>query len=77
MRRSCNLVPRPYFLMRKNSLANQVKFLGLVYALVIEHFLPKPVQNDTNTRVEIKHFTAIREVISDLTISLVLTTFWE
>ena len=32
--RKYSLVPRPHPLMRKSSLVNQVKFLGLAYALV-------------------------------------------
>ena len=71
-------------------IVNQVKFLGLAQTFLtvspsnIQDIYTKPTQNGTDARVELKEFTVVREVlytfdiiITDLTISLVLTSFGE
>ena len=78
-----SLVPRPYPLMRKKSLVNQLEFLALVHTFTtvspnnIQTFYTKPAQNGMNTQVEIKKFTIAIEVPHNLTISMVLNTFGE
>ena len=78
-----NLVPRPHPLTRRNSLVNQIKFLGLAHAFVtVQHFVAdNPFKNSTDTQMEMNKFhcfKVLREVLcvnTDLSISLVLTTF--
>ena len=51
-------------LMRRNSLVNQVKFLGLVHTVATvsqKHFMPNPLKK--GTQVDFKNFTVVREVV--------------
>ena len=69
-----SLVPRPHCLTRRNDLVNRVKFLGLVHTFATmspSNLLKK----GTHIWVD---FIVVREVlhnITDLAISLVITTF--
>ena len=67
-------------LTKRNSLVNQVKFLGLVHTFatvspsnVQNFFPPNLLKNRTDTQVEITKSTVVREMlITDPAISLVL-----
>ena len=77
-----SLVPRPHPLTRRNGLVNQVKFLKHVHTHAKAS--PSGIQKQTRSKkVQIVEYiyTVAREVlyviITDLAISLVLTTFGE
>ena len=67
--------------MRKNSLVNQVEFLGLVNNFVtvstFKIFYAKPTQKGMDTQVEIKKFTVAREVLRQSHNLIGLSTFGE
>ena len=61
---------------------NQVRLSQLqkYHLTTFKTFYAKPAQKGTDTQVELKSFTVVREVlhiITDLAIPLVLTTFGE
>ena len=58
-----SVVPRPHPLMRRTSLVNQFKFLGLVHTFAtfsLSSVCAKPAKKSTDTRIEI---TIIEEVL--------------
>ena len=82
-----SLVPRPHHLTRRNGLVNQVISWGSghVFATVspiatFKSFYAKPAQKKCGHSSRDKIFLLVKEcyiIITDLTISLVLTTFGE
>ena len=79
-----SLVHRPHPLTRKNGLANQVNFWGLahtfslVQASNVENLLRHARSKIClDAQVERQNFTAVGELINNLTVSYALTTIWK
>ena len=82
-----SLVPRPHPLMRRNGLVNQSQiswacahFCDSVTWQLSKTFYAKPAQKRYGYSSRFKNFTVVREVlviITNLAISLVITTFGE